>query len=210
MHTNRYHSDYTEKFDRLYTRFAHMYNFLVMIAPVWRRWIGQAVQHAHGPKILEISFGPGHLFELYEPESRIFGLEYNRKMVAIAKAKIGHAKASISLQRGDVYSLPYKSEMFDTVVNTMAFTGYPDGKGAIEEMNRVLKPGGKLVMVDINFPRDKNPWGTQLTRMWIALGDRIREMDAIFKAGGFQYMDKEIGGWGSVHLYVATKVENHE
>ena len=95
---------------------------------------------------------------MYERESRIFGLEYNQKMIAIAKAKIGHAKAPISLQRGDVYSLPYKSEMFDTVVNTMAFTGYPDGKGAIEEMNRVLKPGGKLVMVDINFPRDKNPW----------------------------------------------------
>ena len=47
-----------------------------------------------------------------------------------------------------------------------------------------------------------------MTRLWIAFGDRIREMDAIFKAGGFQYLDKEIGGWGSVHLYVATKVKS--
>ena len=209
MFTNRYIFDYTEKFDRFYTRFAHVYDVLVEIVPVWRRWIGQAVPHVHGPKILEISFGPGHLFELYEPEGRIFGLEYNRKMVAIAKGKTANANPPISLQIGDVYALPYRSEMFDTVVNTMAFSGYPDGTGAIEEMNRVLKPGGKLAMVDINFPGDRNPWGTRLTRLWAAFGDIIRNMDAIFNAGGFQYTDQEIGGWGSVHLYVATKVRSH-
>ena len=196
---------YTEKFDQFYTRFANIYNVLVKIFPTWRRWIGQVLPHANGSRILEISFGTGYLFDFYNQSSQVFGLEYNRKMIDLAKRKILKANRRISLQQGDVYYLPFKSETFDTVVNTMAFTGYQDGKNAIAEMNRVLKPGGKLVMVDINFPRDNNRMGVQLTRLWIKLGDIVRDMDAIFREGGFTYTDKEIGGWGSVHLYIATK-----
>ena len=205
MNNDGNHRTHTETFDRFYTRCAHLYDFAVNISPLWRRWIGQAVPHAHGPTILEISFGPGLLFERYAPGSRIFGLEYNWKMLGLAKRKTGRANLPIALQRGDVYALPYKGGIFDTVVNTMAFSGYRDAGRAIAEMNRVLKPGGKLVMVDINLPGDENPWGTRLTRLWAAFGDIIRDMDAIFTEGGFQYVDKEIGGWGCVHLYVATK-----
>ena len=196
---------HTKKLDPYYTRFAFLYEGLVKIVPAWRRWIRQAAWHASGSKILEISFGPGHLFEYYLPGSQVVGLEYNRKMLEIAKRKTGSANPLLSLVRGDVYDLPLKSEIFDTVVNTMAFTGYRDGKRAMEEMNRVLKPGGKLVIVDINFPGDRNRLGTRLTQLWAALGDIIRDMDPLFRNAGFHYVDKEIGGWGSVHLYIAVK-----
>ena len=197
---------YTAKWDRWYTRGASLYSLLVTLVPIWRRWIGQAVPHADGSNVLEVSFGTGHLFQLYQTDSQIFGVEYNRKMLGIAKRKVNQASARISLQQGDVHRLPYKSEVFDTVVNTMAFSGYPDGKTAIAEINRVLKPGGKLVMVDINYPHDSNRLGVCLTRLWIACGDIIRDMDRLFSQGGFHYTDTQIGGWGSVHLYVATKM----
>ena len=53
-------------------------------------------------------------------------------------------------------SLPYPDASFDSVINTMAFTAYPDGQRVFEEISRVLKPGGRIVMVDINYPRDGN------------------------------------------------------
>ncbi len=60
-------------------------------------------------------------------------------------------------------------------------------------------------MVDVNFPRDGNQIGAQLTRLWIRFGDIVRDVGALLRNAGFDYFDKEIGGRGSVHLYVATK-----
>jgi hypothetical protein len=45
----------------------------------------------------------------------------------------------------------------------------------------------------------------KLTRLWAGLGDLIRDMDPLFRQFNFDYTDEEIGGFGSVHLYVAEK-----
>jgi ubiquinone/menaquinone biosynthesis C-methylase UbiE len=155
---------------------------------------------------LEVSFGTGYLLDLYEQSVEIYGVEYNREMISIAKRNSTKRDRYIAFQQADVNHLPFQSGVFDTVVNTMAFTGYPDGHAAMAEMNRVLRRGGKLVMVDVNYPRDGDRVGVQLARLWMKLGDILRDMDPIFRDAGFEYLDKEIGGWGSVHLYVATKV----
>ena len=89
----------------------------------------------------------------------------------------------------------------------MAFTAYPDGQTALAEMKRVLRPGGQIVMVDISYPSDGNKIGTFLTNVWKAGGDIIRDMPKLFESFGFEYTDLEVGGYGSVHLYVATKPE---
>jgi len=106
-----------------------------------------------------------------------------------------------------VESLPYAAAAFDTVINTMAFTAYPDGQRALAEMSRVLKPGGRIVMLDINYPHNGNKIGTLLTRGWKAGGDIIRDLPDLFERTGCEFTDREVGGFGSVHLYVATKSE---
>jgi hypothetical protein len=60
-------------------------------------------------------------------------------------------------------------------------------------------------LIDIEYPADRNWLGMKMTRSWIALGDIVRDMDAMFRRFGFEYTDREIGGFGSVHLYVAEK-----
>jgi len=197
---------FTANFDRFYTRFAPLYDVLVKLFPVWRRWISHVLPHVKGPRILELSFGTGHLLNRYEQTAEIHAVEYNRKMIDIGRKKVGDAEQPISFQQADVSHLPFRTGAFDTVVNTMAFTGYPDAKAALAEMNRVLREGGKLVMVDVNYPSDGNRKGVVLARMWMKLGDILRDMDVLFREGGFEYVDEEIGGWGSVHLYVATKL----
>ena len=61
----------------------------------------------------------------------------------------------------------------------MAFSGYPD-----KECNRL---------------------GMALTRFWMASGDIIRDMGGLFRDLGWEFQEEEIGGFGSVHLYVAQK-----
>ena len=87
----------------------------------------------------------------------------------------------------------------------MAFSGYPDGVAALNEMGRVLKPDGRLVLVDVNYPQDRNRLGMALTKFWMASGDLIRDMGPLFEESGWKFQEEEIGGFGSVHLYVAEK-----
>jgi ubiquinone/menaquinone biosynthesis C-methylase UbiE len=145
------------------------------------------------------------LLPLYEDGLEIHGVEYNWEMIRVARLNLDRTRRRVSICRADVGRLPYAGGMFNTLVNTMAFTGYPDGEAAMSEMHRVLKPEGKLVMVDVNYPQDENWLGVRLTQAWIALGDLVRVLDPVFRGAGFDVQHEQIGGWGSVHLYVATK-----
>ena len=196
---------YTEKFDQSYSRFARLYDLIVRWLPLWRNWISQALPHIQGPDVLEISFGTGYLLTQYAGKYQTCGIDYNWELSRLAQLNLRKTGLRAFIQQADVEHLPYRSESFDTVVNTMAFTGYPDGHTAITEIHRVIKKGGRLVLIDINYPKDKTWLGTQLTHFWASAGDIIRDMGYLFEKVDFEYTDREIGGFGSVHLYVATK-----
>ncbi|NIQ37356.1 MAG: methyltransferase domain-containing protein [Proteobacteria bacterium] len=197
---------FTTEFDHAYTRYAGLYDLFVKVIPVWRNWIFQAISQIRGPRVLEVSFGTGYLLTRYAGRYETYGVDLNWKMVWFAKTNLDQKGVQARIQQGNVEHLPYREEIFDTVVNTMSFTGYPDGIVAMKEIHRVLKVGGRLVIIDINYPGDGNWLGMRLTRMWAFFGDIIRDMKTLLEQFGFEYTDEEIGGFGSVHLYVATKV----
>lgn len=196
---------FTDDFNKVYTVFAGIYEVVIKIFPFWRRWIKSTITHIEGPRVLEVSFGTGYLLRQYAAEYETYGIDYNAKFVQLLKEKLSQKGITAEIRQGDVQKLPYKDEYFNTIVNTMAFSAYPDGKKAMSEMHRVLKKGGKIVMVDIDYPRNRNWLGMQATKTWIAMGDIIREMGLIFDQYGLAYTEEEIGGFGSVHLWVAEK-----
>ncbi len=198
---------FTEKFDQSYSQFARLYDRVVKTLPIWRNWLNQALPMLQGNHVLEISFGTGYLLPQYADHFiTCCGIDYNKAMATIAQENLRQHDIRANLQVGNVETLPYTDASFDTLVNTMAFSGYPDAKQALSEMHRVLKPGGRLVMIDINYPTNGNWIGTLLTKVWQYGGDVIRDMEPLFKQFGFQYTDAEVGGFGTVHLYVATKL----
>jgi len=194
---------FTEQFNTLYTRFARVYDLLVKYLPTWRNWLNQALPHIQGSNVLEISFGTGHLLTQCANRFHVYGIDYNAAMTKTAKTNLEQKGLQAELQQADVYFLPYAENSFDTIVNTMAFSGYADGNQTLAEMKRVLKPNGRLVMVDINYPKDRNWLGANLVRFWMANGDIIRDMNRLFDKSGWSFDDQEIGGFGSVHLYIA-------
>ena len=196
---------FTAEFDIFYTRFAEMYDFLVKSLPVWKNWLKRTLPHIQGPRVLEVSFGTGYLLTQFADRFQTFGIDYNAAMAQTAKGNLQRHGLTADLQQADVAYLPFADNSFDTLVNTMAFSGYPDGGAALTEMRRVLKPGGKLVMVDIDYPKGHNWLGTALTKFWMASGDIIRDMGGLFRDLGWEFQEEEIGGFGSVHLYVAQK-----
>jgi len=210
--TRRIYSDeprdaqaFQKGFDRTYTRIAGVYDLAVKVLPVWKTWLKNAVPHIRGRRVLEVSFGTGYLLMQYASRFDVYGIDLNARMVSVAKKNLRRVRLSANLQQGTVEDLPFEDGFFDTVVNTMAFSGYPDSGKAMTEMHRVLVPGGRLVLIDINYPVDNNWVGTKLTRSWQLSGDLVRDIDRILAAHGFAYEDVEIGGFGSVHLYICEK-----
>jgi len=196
---------FTSKLDRGYTRFAGAYDVAVRRLPVWKTWLRCALPHLVGPRVLEVSFGTGYLLTQYAGNFDTYGIDYNATMALTARGNLRRSGVSAWLQQADVESLPYRDGEFDSVLNTMAFSGYPDADRAMAELSRVLKPGGRLVLIDVSYPADGNWLGTRLTGLFRGLGDLIRDMDALFERFGFDTTDTAIGGRGCIHLYVATK-----
>lgn len=197
---------YTVANDRLYTRFARLYDVVVKASPVWRRWLSHALPEIRGPRVLEVSFGTGWLLTRYAGQYDTEGLDFNPDLIAVARRNLARAGVQAELRQGTVEALPYPDAAFDTVVNTMAFTGYPHAATAAAELARVLKPGGRLVLIDIDYPRDGNRVGTWLVeRFWKPFGDLIRDIPTVLTEAGLLVEEEEIGGWGSVHQYLATK-----
>jgi len=196
-------SKFTTTHDTYYTAFAGLYDRAVRHLPVWKTWLAQALPHIQGPRVLEVSFGTGYLMSRYADRFEVHGADFNRRMIEVARHQLGRSRAGANLICANVEALPYADESFDSIVNTMAFSGYPDGMKALTEMRRVLRPTGCLVLIDFCYPADGNRWGTWSADVWKVSGDLIRDMGDLFRRCGFEFTEEEIGGWGSVHLYIA-------
>ena len=185
---------YTRSFDRSYTRFARLYDVGVRYLPVWHTWLRSALPHIRGPRVLEVSFGTGYLLSRYARLYETYGVDYNAAMARTARQNLQRAGLHAGLCRGRVEALPYRGDSFDTVLNTMAFSGYPDAIAAMAEMKRVLKSGGRLLLIDINHPAYDNPMGRQVVKLARRSGDLIRDLDRLLTDFGFAHRDVPVGG----------------
>lgn len=196
---------YTLKMDKSYDQMAKFYNAFMAVFPLWKKWISSVMPHISGQKILEVSFGPGYLLEKCAVLYECYGLDFNETMVNLAKERLASKNLSASLIQGNVESMPYEDSSFDTVINTMAFTGYPHGGKAMDELFRVLKPGGSLLIVDFDYPEDRNLWGYGVARFIDKSGDILKDISGLLKSRNVDFERCSIGAFGSVQLYIITK-----
>ena len=200
--------EYTKKLDKEYSTYAKVYDVAVKLLPVWKTWIKTVIPHIEGDRVLEASFGTGYLLMQYANNYETYGIDFNKVMLEVAQKNLSRKGVKASLQWANVENLPFPSNYFDTIVNTMAFTGYPNGEQAMSEFYRVLKAGGRLLIVDFDYPANRNRLGYWLTKLMESAGDTIRDISKILQAFSFEYTEEEIGGFGSIHLYVARKRTN--
>jgi ubiquinone/menaquinone biosynthesis C-methylase UbiE len=196
---------YTRALDKGYSKYAKVYDAAVKLLPIWKTWIKTVIPHIEGDRVLETSFGTGYLLMQYANHYDTYGIDFNNEMIEIARQNLSRKGVKATLQWANVEDLPFSDNYFDTIVNTMAFTGYANGEQSMSEFHRVLKKGGKLLIVDFNYPANRNRFGYWLTKLMESAGDTIRDISKLLQAFSFEYTEEEIGGFGSVHLYVARK-----
>ena len=110
-----------------------------------------AARLAPGSAVLEVAPGPGYLaIELARLGAfRVSGLDISHSFVRMSRRNAQQAGVAVDFQQGDVAHMPYPAESFDAVVCRAAFKNFPDGVAALDEMHRVLKPGGQATILDL-------------------------------------------------------------
>jgi ubiquinone/menaquinone biosynthesis C-methylase UbiE len=110
-----------------------------------------ADQVADGAGVLEVAPGPGYLaIELAKlGPYRVVGLDISESFVRMAAENAKAAGVAVTFLRGDAASMPFDPESFDLVVCRAAFKNFSEPVRALNEMYRVLKPGGKAVIQDL-------------------------------------------------------------
>jgi SAM-dependent methyltransferase len=79
---------------------------------------------------------------------RLTGLDLSPARVDRVRALAARLGRPVDLQQGDAQQLPFPDASFDTVIATLALCSIPDDEAAVLEMARVLRPGGRLVLLD--------------------------------------------------------------
>jgi ubiquinone/menaquinone biosynthesis C-methylase UbiE len=104
-----------------------------------------------GDAVLEIGFGGGATLERLlttTPAVRVAGLEQSATMAATARARFAGpiAEGRVTIETGDVEALPYADRSFDRIITVNVVYFWEDLPAALEELCRVLRPGGTLVL----------------------------------------------------------------
>ena len=104
-----------------------------------------------GCDALEVAPGPGFFaIELAKlGDFKITGLDISRTLVEIATENARHAGVKIDFRLGNAAAMPFADESFDFIYCSAAFKNFSEPVKALDEMHRVLRPGGEAVVVDL-------------------------------------------------------------
>ena len=119
-----------------------------------------------GAAILEVAPGPGyHALELARLGYHVTGLDISRTMVEIATAKARAEGVTVDFRHGDVTAMPFEADRFDLIVCQAAFKNFREPVAALDEMHRVLRPGGTAVIQDLNAAATRAEIAAEVARM---------------------------------------------
>jgi ubiquinone/menaquinone biosynthesis C-methylase UbiE len=109
-----------------------------------REWV---CSRAEGD-VLEIAAGTGRNLRHYPSSVRLTAIELSPEMLEIARGEAAAIGRDADLRIGDAQALEFPDESFDTVVCTLALCTIPDDRAAVREAKRVLRPGGRFVLLE--------------------------------------------------------------
>ena len=105
-----------------------------------------------GDRVLDVGCGPGVNFDALAGamahDGRVVGVDASAGMVRRARDEAAASDGGCSVVRGDAASLPFPDGSFDRAFSTLAVSAVPDAGSAVAEVARVLRPGGRFVVLD--------------------------------------------------------------
>ena len=134
-----------------------------------------------GAVVLEIAPGPGYLaIELAKlGPFRVTGLDVSHSFVRIAKENAATAGVHIEFRQGNASAMPFAADWFDFLVCRAAFKNFTDPVGALREMHRALRPGGKGLIVDMRKDASNEAIADEVAKTALGLVSRFMTSAAL-------------------------------
>jgi ubiquinone/menaquinone biosynthesis C-methylase UbiE len=122
---------------------------------------------ADGATLLEVAPGPGYLAVELAKLGRfnVTGLDVSRTFVELAAGLADRAGVTVDFRLGDVAAMPFEDGQFDLVLCQAAFKNFSRPLTALDEIHRVLRPGGRAIIQDMNADADGVAIRTEVARM---------------------------------------------
>jgi demethylmenaquinone methyltransferase/2-methoxy-6-polyprenyl-1,4-benzoquinol methylase len=159
------YSLYPDSIRKLFDTIAPTYDFLNHLLSLRRDfyWRKMAVRELKGVGgwILDVATGTGdiaiRIIQHNGYQKKVFGLDFSEPMIKRARQKILRKglRQSIDLSRGDAIELPFRENTFGASIIAFGLRNIPNKEQALFEMIRVIKKGGKVIVLEFTFPRDK-------------------------------------------------------
>jgi len=213
----------------MFDRIAPVYDAMnrVMTAGLDRRWRRLAVREVvwPGDRVLDACCGTGDLaVEAERRGGRVVGVDFSERMLERARPKSG----TIEWVQGDALSLPFADGEFDAATVGFGVRNLEDLERGLRELGRVLRPGGRIAVLEITRPRGLlRPFFRLWLDVLVPLAGRVlpggkaytylpasvrrfpapEDLSALFEQAGFQDVRFRLLGGGSVALHTAATPE---
>jgi ubiquinone/menaquinone biosynthesis C-methylase UbiE len=200
----------TERVRRLWDKRAARYDRGARLAERLLLGDGRAwlCSQARG-EVLEVAIGTGRNLPHYPADVRLTGLDLSPAMLEVARRRAAEMGRAVDLRVGDAQALDFPDASFDSTVCTLALCSIPDDRQALAELHRVLRPGGRLLLLD-HIPAEP-----RLVRALQALLERFKKLlggEHLLRrplsqvlALGFEVEQRERSKWGIIERLVARK-----
>jgi ubiquinone/menaquinone biosynthesis C-methylase UbiE len=145
-----------------------------------------------GSRVLDVGCGTGYTTEAVLKRLKIGevdGIDLTPQQLMRAARKLRPRKVAVNLSRGDAENLPFKDETFDTIVSVGALEYFPCPNRAVQEMARVVKPGGRVVVGGPEFE-----WFKKISLDRMLYTPSTKEVEELFNQAKFRNVKSILTG----------------
>lgn len=170
-----------------------------------RAWVCSQAQG----EVLELAAGTARNLPFYPDDVEITAIELSPEMLDIARTRAADVGRAADLRLGDAQALDFPDESFDTVTCTLGFCTIPDDRRAAAEAFRVLRPGGRLLLLEhVRSPAPLVRGGQRLLEpltVRFEADHLLREPLDYLPGVGFEIEEVQRSKWGIVERLRARK-----
>ncbi|HTZ65661.1 MAG TPA: ubiquinone/menaquinone biosynthesis methyltransferase [Solirubrobacteraceae bacterium] len=208
-----------EQVRQMFDRVAAVYDVLntTMTAGLHRRWRERAADFVHvgpGGKVLDVATGTGDLALVLArrvwPGGEVVASDFSPAMLARANAKAAAASGALVTPRfewADAMQLPYEDDAFDAATVGFGARNFSDLQRGLDEMARVVRPGGRVVVLEITSPTGRSLPAVFLAVWFDRVVPRLGRLVEALAGGPWRARAREREGISAAYAYLPSSVK---